>query len=52
MISIDDINTTWFSKYYKIHDKDRKMWYYDEWLILALLKWALDIYGYDYEKWR
>lgn len=51
-IGIEDIEQTLFSKYYKIHDKDRGTWYYSEWLIGVLVNWALDINGYDYEKWK
>jgi hypothetical protein len=52
MISLDDIYQTDYLKYYKIHDKERKLWYYSEWFLGVLVKWALDIDGYTYEKWR
>jgi len=51
MFSIQDITKDYYGVYYRIHDRDRGKWYFDEWFLVCLVKWLVDA-GYDYEKYK
>lgn len=51
MIGIEDLDKSYAGTYYRIHDKDRGMYYYDEWLSCCFIKWLFDFDGYEYPKY-